>query len=69
MVTGVLGPAANVIQKGALISRSRALFLQVTTNQTSPPLVLQATKARYLRGFLSIVAFLTALEVDAKPGG
>ena len=69
MTIEVPSPAAGVIQKGTLISRSRALILLVTTDQTYPPLALQATKSRYLRGFLSIVAFLTALEMDTKPGG
>jgi len=41
----------------------------MTTNPANSSLVLQATKSRYLRGFLSIIAFLTALEVDTQPGG
>jgi len=68
MATGAPSPAAGVIRKGALISRSRVLIFRVTTNPTDPLLVLQATKPRYLRGFLLIGAFLTALEVDTQPG-
>lgn len=69
MATAASSPAAGVIQKGALISRLHAFFFPVTTNPAYPPLTLQATKARYLRGFPTIAAFLVALELDTGSSG